>query len=87
MFMYILADIFLPWSNFLEAVVKVLQSLKQEAPPIEANPTTLQNAGVKDENGPEHGTPIEGRHEGWVVMETQSLAEPMDGTVSGHFSS
>lgn len=73
-----------PHSQSLEAVVQVLKSLQEEAPPVDAHLSRLNEMGVQNEDWPEDLGALDGRQKGRVVMDTKALAEPVDSAVVWH---
>lgn len=68
---------FLPGVELPEAAVQVRQGSNEEPPAVEAHTGLIMEVRIQDEHGVELLTVPQSSHQCWVVMQPQSLTEPV----------
>lgn len=74
---------FQPGVEFPEAEVQVFEGSNEEPPAVDADTGVVVEVRVQDEHRVELPAVPQRSHQRWVVMQPESLAEPVD-TCMGH---
>lgn len=72
----------LPGVELPEAAVQVFEGSNEEPPVVDAHAGVVVEVWVQDEDRVELLTVPQSSHQRWVVMQSESLAEPVDTCVS-----
>ncbi len=76
----------LPGVEFLQTGVQVSESFYQKSPLINAYASVVGVPGVQQEQGVDVSTVFQGSDQSRIIMQTQTLAEPVNGVMAhGHF--
>lgn len=67
----------LPGVEFFEATVQVCEGSDEEPPAVDAHTFVVVEVRVQDEHRVDFLTVPQGSHQCWVVMQPESLAEPV----------
>ncbi len=76
----------LPGVEFLQTGVQVSESFYQKSPLMNAYASVVGVPGVQQEQGVDVSTVFQGSDQSRIIMQTQTLAEPVNGVMAhGHF--
>lgn len=68
----------LPGVKFPEAAVQVFEGPDEEPPAVDTHTGVVMEVGIQDEHWVELLTVPQGSHQGWIIMQPESLAEPVN---------